>query len=48
MKNSTKEIKNELLRKGSRVNKMEKRISNTDNRTLEMMQREEEGLQHKK
>ena len=42
MKNSIKEIKNELASIGNRVEQTEKKISDSENRNVEMMQRKEE------
>ena len=42
MNNSIKETKNELMSIGNRANQMEERISGTEDRNLEMTQRERE------
>ena len=42
MKNSIKGIKNELASIGNRVEQTEKKISDSENRNVEMMQRKEE------
>ena len=42
MKNSIKEIKNELLSIGNRADQMQERISYIKDRNIEMAQREEE------
>ena len=42
MKHSIKEIRNELLDIGNRANRMEGKISDIEDRNLEIMQREEE------
>ena len=48
MKNSIKEIKNELASTGNRMDWLEERISNIKDRNLEMTEKRRERFEHKK